>query len=125
MAASIYAQNLVLNLLFRGVGTPPSTWYVALFTGDPAESTDNEVADVTYARQSTSFVAALAGAVRNTAELDFGNITGDWGAVTHFAVFDALTAGNMLAYEAFEETVYAETDVHLKIPAGELEVTLE
>lgn len=125
MAASVYSANMLLNLLLRGVtGTAPSSWYVALFVGDPmADGT--EVSASGYARETVSFTAALNGVVRNSAEVDFGTAGADWGAISHFAVFDAATDGNMLVHDSFEAVTDVDTGTTVKIAAGVIEVSLE
>lgn len=126
MPASVYSRNFILNTLFKNTaGTLPSAWYVALFTADPEESTSNEVTAADYARISTTFVTPLAGATRNAADVTFGTATTDWGTVTHFAIFDALTSGNMLHYDALETSLAIVTDDQVVIKAGELEVEVE
>lgn len=126
MPGSAYSRNLMLNFLLRNTaGTMPSAWYVALFTSDPEESTSNEVTAADYARVSTTFVAPLAGATRNAATITFSEATTDWGTITHYAIFDALTAGNMLHYAALDEAQLVSTADQVIILAGELEVEME
>src|SRR6266403_958619 len=90
----------MLNFVFRGVaGTPPSGWYVGLLNGS------NEVTGTAYARQAVTFLAPLAGVVRNDADVSFGVADVDWGNVTHYAIYDALTSGNQLGSGAIEDPV--------------------
>lgn len=126
MATTNYLQDIALNYVLRNVsGTAPSALYVALFVGDPAETTSAEVSGGSYARQTIAFVASLAGETRNTAAISFGTSTADWGEVTHYAVYDALTTGNLLFSEAFEESFEVESGTAVSIEAGTLIVALE
>lgn len=127
MSATTYSANALLNYLFRGVaGTPPAAWYLALYVGDPG-GVGEEVSGASYARESVTFAAALNGVVRNSAELNFGAAGEDWGEVSHWAIFDAATNGNMLHYEAFEDVteILADADTDVKIAAGVIEINLE
>lgn len=126
MPASVHARNLILNAVFRNTaGTLPSAWYVALFTADPEVSTSNEVDAADYARISATFVAPLAGVTRNASDVTFTAATSDWGDVSHIAIFDAVTSGNMLGSTALESVMTIETDDQVKILAGELEIEVE
>ena len=126
MATSVTAKNLVLNYLMRGVaGTAPSAWYVALFTDDPAESISNEVDVAEYVRKSVTFGAALGGVVRNAADVTWDETTEDWGTITHYAIFDAATDGNLLVSGTLDTDVIADTGTTLTLGAGTVEVTLE
>jgi len=97
-----YLENAVLNYWLRAnVGglTSPATVYVGLFTATPSDTGGGtEVAGSGYARQVIAFSApSPAGTMVNSAIIDFPAATGSgWGTVTHFAIFDALTVGNML-----------------------------
>lgn len=125
MSATPYTQNLVLNFLLRGVGSAPAAWYVGLFTADPLEDPDAEVAIAGYARVSVSFVAALGGALRNSGAISFAAATDDWGTITHYGIFDASTNGNLLIAEPFTDPEAVDEDVAVEILAGELEIKLE
>jgi hypothetical protein len=76
---------------------------VALSTADPTDSGGSiaEPAGGSYARKSTApadWDAAVSGALDNANAITFVEATASWGTITHFALFDASTAGNMLAH---------------------------
>ncbi|WP_331373767.1 phage tail fiber protein [Sinorhizobium chiapasense] len=109
MALSTYAANAVINLLLRGVAfTAPARVYVSLHTAAPGNTGANEVTTVqwpSYARQdpaqggavASGFLASTAKATENLLELLFANYNGAGTlTVTHFAIWDAATAGNCL-----------------------------
>lgn len=125
MASSTYSDNLVLNYLLRGVSAPPSSWYVALFTSDPSVDSSTEVSGNGYTRQAVTFLAAIGGVVRNSADLTFGTATSSWGVLTHYAVYDASTSGNLLVYGVLESSYEVETDDQVIIQAGKIQVSLE
>jgi hypothetical protein len=61
----------------------------------------------------------------NSSAVEFDVATGSWGTITYVAVFDALTTGNMLAYgELTVSKTIGSGDV-FRIPAGDLDITLE
>ena len=50
--------------------------------------------------------------------------TADWGDVTHVALFDALSAGNLLFYGALSASQQVDSTHPLKIAAGDLDISL-
>ena len=108
-AFSTYTSNKVLDhILKTSVWAAPSACYVALFSSDAGldsnvEGSQTEASGGSYARvdASTSFPAAAAGSVTNSvAELVFPTATADWGTMTHWALMDASTSGNVLMWGA-------------------------
>ena len=101
-ALTNYTEEKILNLVFRNVAyAPPAAVYAALFTGAPGEAGGgSEVSRGSYGRVAVTFGVAADGQVTNTSEVDFGEASADWGTISHVAIFDAATAGNMLVYGA-------------------------
>jgi len=108
-SASDYLEERILNHIFRTTALPQSpSVFVALFTGDPTDAgTGPEVAGGAYTRVGVGradanwTAPAVSGTNRrisNAIAITFPSPTLDWGLVTHFAIFDAITAGNMLVY---------------------------
>lgn len=104
-------RNLLDHFLTDPAYTPPATMYLALSTTTPTEAGGNftEPSTGSYARVSTA--AADWGAATgtapatksNTATKTFPTATGDWSSgsnMTHFGLFDASSAGNLLAWGA-------------------------
>lgn len=102
MSKSDYAENLVCDLLTGK--SPSATRYVALYTAAPSDSGGGtEVSGGSYARKSTAAAdwnSAASGSSSNANAITFATASGSWGTVTHYAVFDAVTAGNMLFWNA-------------------------
>jgi hypothetical protein len=105
-AFSDYLEAKVLGHLFLATPyTAPTAFWVALFTGtatDTGGGVEPPGASA-YARQPVTWVAAPAqddgsSAVWNNAVLQWQPATTGWGTLTGLGVFDALTAGNLLAY---------------------------
>jgi hypothetical protein len=124
-----YTENLVLTFLFTdGTATRPTAWYVGLFTAAPGETGGGtEVSGNAYARKATGTitVSGTATTATNSAAIEFAPASGgDWGTITHAAVFDAETGGNMLAYaELTTARTINDGDV-FRVPASSLTITL-
>ena len=103
---SDYLEAGLLNV-FRGTLFPlaatGSVW-IALHTADPTDAGNGaEVTQGGYGRQEVTKAggswAAPSGEpalIDNAAAITFGPATESWGTVTHVAVWDAETVGNML-----------------------------
>ncbi len=125
-AFSNYLENALINGTLRATTyTAPTTVYVALFLNDPGEgASGTEVSGNGYARQSATFAAPSNGAASTNADVQFPQATGSQGTITHFAIFDALTTGNMLYYGALTTSKTIDTGDVFKIASGSLTVTL-
>lgn len=102
---SDFLENKLLDNLFGATAyTVPGTLYVALFTAAPTDAGGGtEVSGGSYARKAvtnntTNWPNASGGSKSNGALITFATPSANWGTVVAFAIFDALTAGNMLAW---------------------------
>jgi hypothetical protein len=104
-------QSLLNHFLTDPAYTPPATMHIGLSSTTPAEAGTGatEPSGGAYARVSTvaadwSAASGTAPAVKtNTAVKTFPTATADWVAganLTHFGLWDAATAGNLLAFGA-------------------------
>lgn len=125
-AFSDFLENAVLNHVLRNSPyTAPTAVYVALFTAAPSDAGGGtEVSGGAYARQAVTFGAASGGSVTNSAAVNFPKATAAWGTVTHFALFDAATAGNMLVWAPLSASKAINTDDTASYAIGALSVTL-
>lgn len=111
--------------LTTGSPTRPTAWYVGLFTSAPGEAGGGtEVAGNAYVREAVTFTVS-GNTASNDAAIEWPTATGSWGTVTHVAVFDASTSGNMLAYATLTAAKTISTGDVLRIPLGDLDVTLD
>jgi len=104
----------------------PSYCKLALFTADPTD-TGNVAAEVSggaYARVNVVFTAASGGSTSNDADVTFPQATADWGTVTHIAIMDATTGGNMLWHGALTASKTVASGDTFKIPTGDLDISL-
>lgn len=134
-AATDYLEAEVLDhVLGKGARdfTSPANLYIGLFTTATADDgTGTEVgAGVNYARQSVAFDAAstVAGvtSASNSADVEFGPATvSNWGTISHLAIFDAVSGGNMLFQGALSVSKTITVDDSLRIGAGNLTIELQ
>ena len=114
-AASNYLENAVIESTLRGAAFPTITKiYVALHTNNPTDAGGNEVTSAlwpSYARQdaakggsiSSGWTAAADGVSKNALQLIFPVFDGTADlTVTHFAVWDSLSGGNMLVHATLQ-----------------------
>ena len=88
-------------------------------TGDDGSGT--ELSGDGYARQAVTFGAPTDGSGDNSGAVTFGPATADWGTITHVALYDALTGGNMLMHAALSASkTINDTDV-LAFADGDLD----
>lgn len=125
-AISNYLENALINATLRNTAySSPATVYVALFTSDPTDAgSGTEVSGGSYARRSATFAAPSNGASSTNADVQFPQATGNWGTITHFGIYDALTTGNLLYHGALTTSKTIETGDVFKIASGNLTVTL-
>lgn len=127
---SDYWENEILDHIFgKGSYTPP-TIYVGLSTADPTDSGAGlaEPSGNGYARVQTSALdwnAAANGSLNNAGNITFAQATGNWGTITHFALFDAATAGNMLAHGALSQSKLVSESDTARFEAGDLQISLD
>jgi len=103
--------------------------FVALCTvaaaDDDTGSTITEPTSDSYARvQMNTWDKAAAGATENTNPVQFGQATGSWGTILDFAICDASTAGNMLAYGSLTISKSVASGDTPKFASGDIDVTL-
>lgn len=119
-------ETKILQWAFTA-GSPvrPGAWYVALFTTAPGETGGGtEVSGNAYVRMAATFTVS-GNLASNSAAIEWPTATGNWGTITHVAVFDAVTAGSMLAYATLTAAKTISTGDVLRIPLGDLDITLD
>lgn len=125
-ALSNYLENALMNAVLNNTSyTSPTTTYVGLFTSDPTDAgSGTEVSGGSYARQAASFGAASQGNCTNDADITFPQAGANWGTVTHFGLYDAVTSGNLLFHGALTSSKVIETGDIFKIASSNLSITL-
>jgi hypothetical protein len=123
-------ENKILDHIFGKDSYSPPTIYVGLSTADPFDDASglSEPAGNGYARIATNasdWNAASAGVIYNSNELIFSEATGNWGTITHFALFDAVAAGNMLSHGALNQSRAIVSGDKARFAVGDLQLSLD
>jgi len=125
MSFTNFLETEILDHVFAGAAySAPSQHYLALFTGAPGETGGGtEVSGGGYTRKAVNFTTSGA-TTSNNAAVEFPTATGNYGTVTHVAVFDAASSGNMMAYATLSASKTIETGDVFRVPTGDLDITL-
>jgi hypothetical protein len=126
MSFSDTFETHVLDYVFTSNGlTRPTAWYLALFTTNPADDdTGTEVTGGGYARQSVTFTVTNDTA-SNTSAIEFPTATANYGTVSHVGVYTASTGGDLIAHAALTSSKSIEVGDVFRVPAGDLDITLD
>ena len=121
---SDYAENKLIEHLVRQVAyTSPTTVYLALFTTATTDAGGGtEVTGGSYARQAITFGAASGGTCTNSSAVSFTGMPA--ATVTHAAIMDASTAGNMLMHGALTASKTVGAGDTLTFAIGDIAATL-
>lgn len=63
--------------------------------------------------------------ITNAVEIEFPNVKGLWGTITHFGIFDSLHDGNFLIDGRLENREFINTGYTIKFNIGSIEIPLE
>ena len=130
MGLSNYLETKLIDHLLRGVPyTPPSTVYISVHTADPGETGASEVSGNGYSRYAytcnqTSW-SNVSGVAKNSNLITLPVATGDWGAVTHFGIWDASTGGNLLFSGALTVTKVVNQADTVSFPVDFLNIVFD
>lgn len=127
---SDYLENALLNhSTGKSALTMPSV-YLALFTTattDAGGGTEVSTSGSAYARQNIpagSWASASGGSTSTSADVNFPTATASWGTITHVALFDAATAGNMLWHGPLSASKAIGSGDVFRMASGQLTLTL-
>jgi len=132
-AASNYLENKVLDHVLGGSSySQPASLYVGLFTNTSGSAATNleagtltdEVSGGSYARKAATFSAASSGTASTSATITFDAATANWGTITHVAIIDASTSGNVLFWGAVTTSKTIESGDTFQISGSNLSVSL-
>lgn len=137
-AMSDYLEGKFLDEVFNKVAFAGPSTYIALFTDDPTDAgTGTEVSGGSYARElvdvnggvsptwDLAITDGVGKLVDNTHDIVFTTATASWGTVTHFAIFDALSGGNLLYHGALDTSKAVGDGDTFKFLAGNLNLRAE
>lgn len=134
-AASNYLENKILDHVLTSTSySAPSTRYLALFTNTSTNADANleagtlsdEVSSsgTAYARKAVTFAAASGGSSATNATVTFDAATASWGTITHVAVMDQSTGGNVLFWGQVTTSKAIDTGDTFQVTSGNLTISL-
>ena len=122
-------ENKVIEVM-RATNFVAAAAYVALFKSPvtdaelEAGTLTNEVSGGAYARQLAGLSVPSNGVSSNASDIVFPTATADWGTITHCALMDAATAGNVYMYSALDVSKVIGSGDTFKMNATELSVSV-
>ena len=127
---SDYAKNKLIDHVFKTAYTPIATLYLCLCTVAPtATSTGSTITETdytNYVRKSftaTSFNAAATRKIVQALDIEFAEAGGvSTSDVTHYAICDASSDGNMLDFGAFNDGWNVVSGNSPKVSSAEIEI---
>jgi hypothetical protein len=126
---SNYAELKILEHITGKTSFTKPTVYVGLSTANPDEDASGlaEPSGNGYARVDSTGVwgTAADGEITNDSVITFPEASGSWGTISHFALFDAESGGNMLAYGALSESKAVGSGDTARFSASALTITLD
>jgi len=124
-AMSDYLENAFLDH-FTGTTstTAPTAVYLGLSTASMNDDdSGTELSGSGYARQAITFGSSSSGTITSNAAVEFPAATASWGSVSHWAIYDASSAGNQLFHGSFATAKTIATGDILKVASGDLSIT--
>lgn len=119
-----HGENLLLNWVFRGLGSAPSGIWVRLHTGDPGEDATANGATNTTRIAATFGTSATTGTISNTAQIQWTSVPATE-TYSHVSLWDASSGGNALWKGALTSSVSVTSGGTFTIAIGDLDVTLD
>lgn len=129
-AMTNYMETKMLNAMRGTAEAAPVSVWVGMFLSNPGESGTGgtEVSYEGYVRQQLQLTAPTASGntvgCTNSEALVFPTPPGSSGTVTHVAVFDAQTGGNMLCYAALNNNIVLTSETSPRIQSGNVQLSL-
>ncbi len=131
-----YLEDKIWNHVFGSTTyTKPTNWYVGLLTATPSDSAGGtEVSGGSYARQIITFTVTGTGTAlaTNTSAITFPTATADWGIIGWVGIYDAVSSGNLVAYQNLQKSDYSTSTTKtlndgdiFKFNSGTIKLTLD
>ena len=125
-----YFKNCVAGNVFGTKTSPalPAAYYIGLSTTGPSADGSNVTepgSGTGYTRvQMTSMSEPVNGVIQNANSISFPESTQSWGTVTHYAIFDAASDGNLLIYDEMDTARKVEAATTLVIRENTLKLSV-
>jgi hypothetical protein len=121
MSMTDYLEDALAGHVLLATGyTSPATVYLALFTS-PTSDAGGGTEVTGYTRQAVDFDAGATGEAVSATDVTFAAMPAV--TVTHAALFDASTAGNMLLHAALSAAKTMTAGADLVFEAGDIDST--
>lgn len=134
-AFSDYLEQGIRDHFKLDTQLPLEDTYVALHTADPTDAGGGaEVSGGSYARELVNQDNATAPywensdsgtGIQNQSAVTFTTATAAWGTITHVAIWDAVSAGNLLFHGALSASKVVGDGDTFEFAAGELDVRFD
>ena len=126
MSLSNIFETTTLNWLFTATSvTRPTAWYIALYTVAPTDGGGGtEISGNAYVREAVA-MSVTGDNATNTGAVECPTATGTWGTIVAVGVFDASSAGNLIAYGNLTVSKTITSGDVFRIPAGDLDITMD
>lgn len=129
MSFTNFAESLTLNyILTTNSVTRPTEFHIGLFTAAPGEAGGGtEVTGGSYVRRPVTF--AVSGTAptlaQNPTAVEWPTATANWGVITHVAVFDASSGGNMIDYAMLDSSKEILNGDVFRIPVNSYKIEID
>lgn len=142
-AASDYFENKLIDQVFRAQAFSfPSTLYIGLLTAAPSDTGGGtEVTGGNYGRASvacslanwagtqsagsTTASTGTGGVTSNNNVISFATPNANWGTITHFGIYDAVSSGNLLLWGPLSSAKAVYSGDAVSIQAGQLQIQMD
>ena len=118
---SNYAENRLLTHVFDSTQAGSATIHLALFQTDPADDASGTEADYTgYARKPITVGVSASRRVTQDALVTFDQCTGGSNNIDYWAIYDAISSGNLLAHGSLTSTKVVSTNKTPSVASGQV-----
>lgn len=119
-AQSTYLRTKLVSFLAGTAYSPPATVYIGLFvTPLNADDLGTEVSGGGYVRKAITFAAASGGSIASSADITWTPLdSAATRTIFAWGIYDASSAGNLLAFGSFTNPFTVAANRNCTIPAG-------
>lgn len=131
---SDFLEDKLINITLRGGEAEGTAYnvpqaYLALYIGDPTDNPATgpgvEASWTNYVRQAVAFNAPVNGVTQNTADVIYPAVVGPTVEISHAAIYDSATGGNLLYHTALDIAKTFDADDIAMWGPNQLTVTLQ
>jgi hypothetical protein len=124
-----WAECKLLNVMAGNELVTSVSMWCGLFTAAPSDASGGtEVSGGSYARKSSGAWGTCTGSegfIENVATITYATASAAWGSVSHFALLDDSSTGNMIAWATLTAARNVVTNDVAVFAVGSLTITLD